>query len=298
MKYIAFFFSVLFLASCSSARDSRTRSNIRKEYSSVKKNKPVQKPAAFEQNQVKPAEQVAEISLPVTLPKKEVRANEHLVATSDVTVTRDAIQEYIDQYKTIAMDNMRQYGIPASIKLAQGILESGSGKGRLCREANNHFGIKCKETWTGDYVFHTDDAPDECFRKYGSALDSYKDHSEFLANRVYYKNLFTLDKGDYVAWARGLKKAGYATDPRYPEKLISIIERYNLYEYDKTVLGTTYNVIERINPVADNENYYAVCSGDTLYAISSKFDLSIDELKRINNLRSNALSVGQILKIK
>lgn len=297
MKYFAFLFSFIILASCSTTRNSQTKSNIRKEYGTVRKTSSShQKTATKIPNDVKPSELATDITLSPT--KNITNTNEHLVATSDVTVSKDAIQSYVDLYKNVAMENMRQYGIPASIKLAQGILESGSGKGRLCREANNHFGIKCKETWTGEYVFHTDDAPNECFRKYGSAMDSYKDHSEFLANRVYYKNLFTLDKSDYVAWANGLKKAGYATDPKYPQKLISIIERYNLYQYDQMVLGKAYHPVKETTTILNHQDYYSVSSGDTLYAISTKFSLSVDDLKRINNLKNNSLSVGQVLKVR
>lgn len=287
------------MASCSASKNSKTKTNIKKQYGttyhrkeSTPKKEPYMPPTIHQKEAVVAYK-----------PSKEINnKNEHLIATSDVTVSKDAIQEYVDLYKNVAMDNMREYGIPASIKLAQGILESGSGKGKLCREANNHFGIKCKETWTGATIKHTDDAPNECFRKYDSAMDSYKDHSEFLAHRVYYKNLFTLDKSDYVAWANGLKKAGYATDAKYPQKLISIIERYNLYEYDRMVLGTS-NATPSKNLTSNTikvptEGYYSVTSGDTLYAISTKFDLSIDEIKRMNNLQSNVLSVGQVLRLR
>lgn len=165
------------------------------------------------------------------------KSSETLVATSNVSVTADMIQDYILQYKDIAKDNMTSYGIPASITLAQGVLESGSGQGTLSKNANNHFGIKCHKEWDGPSVRHTDDAPDECFRKYDQPEESYRDHSQFLVSRSRYNDLFLLDQDDYEGWAHGLKKAGYATDPKYASKLISLIERYTLDQYDREVLG-------------------------------------------------------------
>jgi len=158
--------------------------------------------------------------------KAAAKSNETLVATSRISVTADMIQDYILQYKDIAKDNMGQFGIPASITLAQGVLESGSGQGTLSKNANNHFGIKCHKEWDGPSVRHTDDAPDECFRKYEAPEESYRDHSQFLVSRSRYSDLFSLDQDDYEGWAHGLKKAGYATDPKYASKLISLIERY------------------------------------------------------------------------
>lgn len=139
--------------------------------------------------------------------------------------------EYIATYKDLAVSQMIKYGIPASITLAQGCLESGNGNGRLAREANNHFGIKCAN-WKGKTIKHSDDRPNECFRKYDSAEQSYIDHSEFLRYRDRYSSLFTLDRTDYKGWAYGLKEAGYATDPKYATLLIKIIEENNLSQYD------------------------------------------------------------------
>jgi len=127
---------------------------------------------------------------------------------------------------------MVEYKIPASITLAQGIFESGSGTSRLATEANNHFGIKCKAEWTGETIKHDDDEAQECFRKYGKVEDSYNDHSLFLTTRPRYAKLFTLDIMDYKGWARELKAAGYATNPQYPDRLISLIERFNLAKQD------------------------------------------------------------------
>ncbi|MFT3846845.1 MAG: LysM peptidoglycan-binding domain-containing protein [Lacibacter sp.] len=147
------------------------------------------------------------------------------------------IEEYINTYKEIAMKEMIRTGVPASITLAQGIVETENGNSKLVKKSNNHFGIKCKETWTGPSVSHDDDAPGECFRKYGNAEESYIDHSNFLLTRKHYAFLFNLDPADYKAWAYGLKKAGYATNPRYPEMLIKYIETYNLNDYSLIALG-------------------------------------------------------------
>lgn len=146
--------------------------------------------------------------------------------------TRSTQEEYIRRYSKIAVSEMYRSGIPASITLAQGLLESGAGKSRLAVEGNNHFGIKC-HNWAGKKIHEDDDRAHECFRKYASAEDSYRDHSDFLRYKDRYSFLFDLDPVDYKAWAYGLKKAGYATDPNYPRKLIRLIEDYRLYEYDR-----------------------------------------------------------------
>ncbi|MGB1043374.1 MAG: glucosaminidase domain-containing protein, partial [Tenacibaculum sp.] len=140
---------------------------------------------------------------------------------------------YIKKYAPIAVREMHRYKIPASITLAQGILESGSGRGHLASKSNNHFGIKCHTSWKGARVYHDDDAKGECFRKYQYVATSYKDHSLFLKNRSRYRFLFNLRTTDYKGWARGLKKAGYATDRKYPKKLIRIIQDYKLHDFDK-----------------------------------------------------------------
>lgn len=139
--------------------------------------------------------------------------------------------EYIAKYKDLAISEMNQYGIPASITLAQGVLESGNGNSELARKAKNHFGIKCHSSWTGKKVYHDDDEAQECFRKYPTVSASYRDHSIFL-QKARYANLFELSITDYRGWAKGLKKAGYATNPQYPERLINIIELHHLQQYD------------------------------------------------------------------
>jgi LysM repeat protein len=155
-------------------------------------------------------------------------------------------QEYIEKWKEVAIEKMKIHKIPASITLAQGILESGSGNSKLARLANNHFGIKCHSSWTGETFYQDDDEKDECFRKYKSASESYEDHANFL-KKSRYQPLFLLDITDYSGWAHGLKKAGYATNPKYPKLLISIIERYNLSELDSE------NLISN-EPLVSNKN--------------------------------------------
>ena len=149
----------------------------------------------------------------------------------------DVIRNYIDTYRDIAIAEMQRTGIPASIKLAQGIHETTAGTSDLVRKSNNHFGIKCKSNWTGESVLHTDDAPNECFRKYDDPSQSYKDHSDFLKGSSRYASLFNLDPLDYEGWAYGLKKAGYATNPQYPQIIIKLIETYQLQDYTLIALG-------------------------------------------------------------
>lgn len=161
--------------------------------------------------------------------------------------------QYIQRFAKYAVEEMEKYKIPASITLAQGLLETGGGQSRLAQQGNNHFGIKCKEDWTGKTMKHTDDAPNECFRVYDDPRQSYEDHSIFLATRKYYTKLFDLDMKDYRAWAHGLKKAGYATNPRYAHILISKIEKYKLYEFDNTTTDQVYYAILKLYPGLDND---------------------------------------------
>ncbi|MDB9960843.1 glucosaminidase domain-containing protein [Oceanihabitans sp.] len=202
-------------------------------------------------------------------------------------VYANATEAYIARYSDIAQDEMRQYDIPASITLAQGILESGSGKGRLSVEANNHFGIKC-HGWSGAKIYHDDDASQECFRKYNDSKYSFRDHSLFLTSRSRYSNLFELDIDDYKGWAKGLRAAGYATDRKYPQKLISLIERYQLNRFDAAVLGKT----------TDKKDSHTVAHGDTLYSISKKFKVTVKEIQELNGLEGTAIHIGQVLYLK
>ena len=205
-------------------------------------------------------------------------------------------QEYIETFAEMAQYEMRAFGIPASITLAQGILESGSGKGELTRKTNNHFGIKCHTGWDGEFDFHDDDAKGECFRKYNHPMYSFRDHSIFLSTRSRYKFLFNYRRDDYKKWAHGLRQAGYATDRKYPQKLIALIERYDLDSYDDEVLRRGLNTVRE--PKQYNVFTHVVEKGDTLYAISRRYSISVDELKRLNNLTSNTISIGQVLNIR
>jgi LysM repeat protein len=143
-------------------------------------------------------------------------------------------EQYIEKYKLLAIKQQHEYRIPASITLAQGLLESDAGSSRLARQGNNHFGIKCKPEWRGGRMYVDDDEKDECFRTYKSVEESYRDHSLFLAKRKYYVTLFDLNLHDYKGWAHGLQRCGYATDKSYGTKLVRLIETYELYKYDKT----------------------------------------------------------------
>ena len=204
------------------------------------------------------------------------------------------VEDYIEHFAPIAKEEMRLYKIPASITMAQAVLESGAGNGNLTKKANNHFGIKCHD-WTGAVVYHDDDEKGECFRKYRDPKYSFRDHSLFLTGRSRYANLFKLDPDDYKGWAKGLRKAGYATDPKYPQKLIAIIERYAMYNYDAEVLGTE---IKDFKPEpSDKVVLHTVKKGETLYSISRMYKLTVDELKKNNGLRDNTISIGQQLNV-
>ncbi len=163
-----------------------------------------------------------------------------IIFTSTIvsTTAQNKTEKYIEKYSEVAVREMKIYNIPASITLAQGILESGNGESRLAKEGNNHFGIKCHSNWNGNTIIEDDDEKGECFRKYENVEDSYRDHSLFLTERGRYSFLFELNKKNYKAWAKGLKKAGYATNPKYPDLLIDLIERYDLSRFDKNSNGT------------------------------------------------------------
>lgn len=236
-------------------------------------------------------ERVVKVKQPIK--EKNTNAEEPEVVTVPVNIPySERVANYINEFKDIAKEEMLQYGIPASITLAQGILESGAGVGELTLKANNHFGIKCHTGWEGDRVYHDDDERQECFRKYNDPKYSYRDHSLFLTQRSRYQNLFKLRKDDYKGWAKGLRKAGYATDPKYPDKLIGIIERYNLDKYDEDVLGRK---VSTTDPDDSKIGTYSVQAGDTLYSISKKFNLTVETLKEYNGLRNNDISIGQVL---
>ena len=210
-------------------------------------------------------------------------------------------EAYIKKYRELAVEEMKKYHIPASITLAQGLLESGAGQSALARKSNNHFGIKCGSDWYGKTVSHDDDARGECFRAYKHPKDSYEDHSKFLAGRPRYASLFNLNITDYKGWARGLKKAGYATNPRYADQLIGIIELYELYKYDdKNYLKW---IKKNPNPhqtyIANDLLYIVVRAGDSWKSISQEFDISQKKLRKYNDLyKGYALQVGDILYLE
>jgi flagellum-specific peptidoglycan hydrolase FlgJ len=235
-----------------------------------------------------------------TQKKPKIESSKVIINETKITPTpknasyTEVVNIYIDNYSKIAKEEMVQYGIPASITLAQGILESGAGRSALSKKSNNHFGIKCHKGWTGQRVFHDDDELQECFRKYKDPKYSFRDHSLFLTQRTRYEGLFAYKKNDYKSWAKGLRKAGYATDPKYPQKLINIIETYQLYSYDVEVLGKKN---KRKKEKSSKVKTYFVLKGDTLFSISRKFDITVAALKRYNGLVSNTINIGQELYV-
>jgi len=286
---IALFLLALLVVGCTSSRPvvrTTTKPKVTTKKQPVTQNKSVTKPGESKNN----------TSTHTSTPKTDTQVS--LEATSNVKTYAEEIQMYVDNFKEIAKNNMKTHGIPASITLAQGILESGAGKGKLAQSANNHFGIKCHTGWTGESVKHDDDAAQECFRKYEHPSESYRDHSLFLTSRTRYSNLFKLDKGDYESWAKGLKAAGYATDVKYPDKLIGLIERFELYKYDNEVLSRDFKPVKKEVILAQGADYYTIQQGDTLYSLSRRFNLTVDDLKKLNNMSDNAISIGQQIKIK
>jgi len=218
-------------------------------------------------------------------------------------------QQYIDQYKDLAIEQMLRWKIPASITLAQGLLESGAGKSTLALKANNHFGIKC-HGWTGITYYQDDDEKNECFRVYGSAYESFEDHSRFLATGQRYRDLFKLKHSDYKGWAKGLKAAGYATNPQYPKRLIDIIQLYKLYDYDKAKSYDHYLVAHlKDNTLGGqplhtikiyNDNYYVIArAGDTFKLIGEEINVSYKKIAKYNERdRNDPIEPGEIIWLK
>jgi LysM repeat protein len=242
--------------------------------------------------------------------------------------TQKNVQDYIAQYKQIAIREMEAYSIPASVKMGQGILESAAGTSELAIQARNHFGIKCKKDWSGATYTYDDDAKGECFRKYDSALLSFEDHSRFLKNNPRYAELFKLDPKDYKGWAHGLKKAGYATNPQYAQQLIKAIEDYRLYELDLATGDSESGqkpvaykppVTEKANQtkvpdlddfttgtggkhevrLRNKVKYIVVKKGDTYEKLISEFSLMPWEIYRYNDLpRSAVAKEGDIIYLQ
>ena len=215
--------------------------------------------------------------------------------TSKKLSVAERVDRYVKTFAEVAQQEMKSYDIPASITLAQGILESGMGDSRLATQANNHFGIKCHKEWRGKRIYHDDDEKGECFRVYKDPRTSYRDHSLFLTTRSRYDFLFDYKKHDYKSWAKGLKKAGYATDPKYPDKLISLIERYRLDRYDLKKRKTK-KVQEKTVTFADNK-VHQVQKGDTLYSISKKYQVDLQLIVKENKIEDNNIFLGQNLII-
>ncbi len=231
--------------------------------------------------------------IPTVTPVKKRKTKESIVKTT---------QDYVEKFAPIAVREMHKYKIPASITLAQGILESGSGRSNLAVRSNNHFGIKCHRGWKGKSVTHDDDRIAECFRKYQHPERSYEDHSKFLTTRKRYSRLFRLRTTDYKGWAYGLKRAGYATDKKYPQKLIALIKKYDLAKYDrekyqKKDVPEKYTTPTEVDTTT-TRFFYKVIKGDTLYSIARKFKISVKELKQLNGLKDNTISIGQELILK
>ena len=243
----------------------------------------------------KPRKPKVEVVKPTPKEPKVVTTKPEKDVVKPATTKKSTTQLYIETYSDVAKKEMERHGIPASITLAQGILESGSGNGELASRSNNHFGIKCHKGWKGQRVYHDDDKKQECFRKYANPLYSFSDHSMFLTGRSRYAALFKLPKDDYKGWAKGLKKAGYATDRKYPQKLINLIERYELYKYDAEVLGKKP---EDAAKVTTHNDRYTVVKGDTLYSIAKKHKITVKELKSLNGLENTNIFEGQVLFVK
>ena len=225
------------------------------------------------------------------LPETKIKSFE---TTRKLSVA-ERVDRYVKTYAEVAQQEMKSYDIPASITLAQGILESGMGDSRLATQANNHFGIKCHREWRGERIYHDDDEKGECFRVYKDPRKSYRDHSLFLTTRSRYDFLFDYKKHDYKAWAKGLKKAGYATDPKYPDKLISLIERYRLDRYDLKKKKT--NKETQSTPEIALEKVHQVQKGDTLYSISKKYQVDLELIVQENKIENNTIFLGQNLII-
>lgn len=210
-------------------------------------------------------------------------------------------QAYIEKFHAIAIKQQKEHGIPASIILAQGLLESGAGRGILATEANNHFGIKCHD-WTGKKIYKDDDEKNECFRKYRHAEESYEDHSLFLVNRPRYSSLFLLNPTDYVSWAHGLKAAGYATDPTYAQKLINLIERYSLHQYDiekKGLFATKTDLQTQSERRIYKSNYLRIVvatENDTYASLAEELKISEKRLRKYNEVGTETqLKKGNIV---
>lgn len=224
-------------------------------------------------------------------------------------------REYIDSFKSIAMQEMRLHGVPASITLGQGVLESASGNSKLAKNCNNHFGIKCRSNWTGTFCLADDDAKDECFRGYPSVYESYRDHSLFLKNSKRYFPLFELSATDYKGWATGLREAGYATNPSYANILIGVIEKYHLGQFDSmVVMGDDYVIPSNDNTnnssnsgnsplagVSEVNGIQAIIAkpGETPEALAARYNMGVWQIYKYNDIeKGQTLNPGEIIYLK
>jgi len=221
-------------------------------------------------------------------------------------------EEYIEKYKEDAIREMMKSGVPASITLAQGILESGDGNSPLAIYGKNHFGVKCHTSWEGETMYLDDDEKNECFRKYETVYESYRDHSNFLTGRERYAFLFELKITDYKGWAKGLKKAGYATNPKYADILINLIEKNDLNKYDnyakvpprklkKTRNAKKITTTKKVTSIRlhNNIKYVVAKKGDTFYRISKEYEIELWQIYRYNDLnKSDKLKVGDIIYLQ
>ncbi|OFY90944.1 MAG: hypothetical protein A3K10_17550 [Bacteroidetes bacterium RIFCSPLOWO2_12_FULL_31_6] len=221
-------------------------------------------------------------------------------------------EEYIELYKEDAIREMQKSGVPASITLAQGILESGDGNSPLAVYAKNHFGVKCHKNWEGETMRIDDDEKNECFRKYKSVYESFRDHSEFLQTRAHYEFLFDLKTTDYKGWANGLKKAGYATNPKYADLLIKLIEENQLDQYDNYAKVPPKNISKQrssnvlatnneahIIKLHNNIKYIKIKEGDTFYKITKNYQLNLWQIYKYNDLNKNdVLKLGDIIYLQ
>lgn len=213
------------------------------------------------------------------------RNNVPSTISSDISTARDDYERYVLTYYPLAVEQMNKYGIPASITLAQGLLESGAGKSELARKSNNHFGIKADKSWNGSTVSSMDNGRLCKFRKYKRVGESYEDHSKFLVGRERYAALFRLKKNDYEGWAKGLKKAGYAEDSRYPQKLISLIERYELYRYDSYRADSTPKKNSGNTHSINGVPFVTAGSGELMSDIARRTGVSSGKLRKYNDIR-------------
>ena len=233
---------------------------------------------------------------------------QHSPVTAQNLKQNTAYLEYISRYRGVAIEQMEKYHIPASITMAQGLLESGAGRSDLTRRANNHFGIKCGTDWMGPTSHHDDDASQECFRSYNNAQESFEDHSLFLLKKKRYASLFNLSIYDYKGWAHGLKAAGYATNPVYAENLIRIIETYELYNLDRQHVDKFIAKVEKSEEKANdfrpvymnNKNYYVLArKGDTFKSLGKELGISYRKLARYNERdRKDELTENEIVYLK